>query len=153
MIRIKGKCCKFSARKEVMAILQDFKKCNFQLFMFHLQIDSIYLGFINKITVEALLMNTPLSGQHYFDHLYKTLFYSTLIQTLYFYILVSSQLQLWTPFSRPKYVPLQTFHCTLTVSLSPDRTKESAGSYFYFFPFRLRPRLVQLTCMHGLCTE
>ena len=67
MIRTEVKCCKFSARKEVMAILQDFKKCNFQLFMFHLQIDSIYLGFINKITVEALLMNTPVRGQLYFQ--------------------------------------------------------------------------------------
>ena len=47
MITTEGKCCKFSDRKEVMAILQDFKKCNFQLFMFHLQIDSSYLGLIH----------------------------------------------------------------------------------------------------------
>ena len=47
MIRTEGKCCKFSARKDVMAILQDFKKCNFQLFMFHLQIGSSYLAVIH----------------------------------------------------------------------------------------------------------
>ena len=65
MIRTEVKCCKFSARKEVMAILQDFKKCNFQLFMFHLQIGSSYLA-LSQITVEALLLNTPISGQLYF---------------------------------------------------------------------------------------
>ena len=47
MIRTEGKCCKFSARKDVMAILQDFKKCNFQLFMFHLQNGSSYLAVIH----------------------------------------------------------------------------------------------------------
>ena len=37
-----------------------------------------------------------------YGHLHKTLFFSTSIQTLYFYIPVSGQLWLQTPFTRPE---------------------------------------------------
>ena len=51
--------------------------------------------------VEALLTDTLVSGK-----LYSTPFFSTPIQTLYFYIPVSGQPQLRTPFSGPEGVHL-----------------------------------------------
>ena len=54
---------------------------------------------IHSTTVEAILKDTLVSAQLYYNGcLHKTLFSSTSIQPLYFYILVSSQLQLQTPF-------------------------------------------------------
>ena len=60
-------------------------------------------------TVEALLTNTLIAAAERatYNCLHKTLFSSTAIQTLYFYIPVSSQLQLYTPFSCPKGVHSQ----------------------------------------------
>ena len=57
--------------------------------------------------VEALLTDTLVRSRR----LYKTPFYSTPIQTLYFYIPVSGQPQLWTPFSRPVSA-YKSFHRT-----------------------------------------
>ena len=57
--------------------------------------------------VEALLTDTLVRSRR----LYKTPFFSTPIQTLYFYIPVSGQPQLWTPFSRPVSA-YKSFHRT-----------------------------------------
>ena len=55
-------------------------------------------------TVEALLTNSLIAAAERatYNCLHKTLFSSTAIQTLYFYIPVSSQLQLCNPFSCPE---------------------------------------------------
>ena len=52
----------------------------------------------NSNTPEALLKDSLVRGQFYYGCLHKTPFFSTPIQTLYFYIPVSGQLPLRTPF-------------------------------------------------------
>ena len=58
-------------------------------------------------TVEALLTDTLISGSSNYGHLHKTPLFSTLIKTLYFYIPLSGQPQLQTPFSHPEGVGLR----------------------------------------------
>ena len=58
-------------------------------------------------TVEALLTDTLISGSSTYCHLHKTPLFSTLIKTLYFYIPLSSQPQLQTPFLHPEGVGLR----------------------------------------------
>ena len=55
------------------------------------------------LVVETLQTDILVSGEacSTYGHLLKTLFFLTPILTLYFYIPVSGQLQLWTPFLRP----------------------------------------------------
>ena len=72
-----------------------------------------------------LLIETPVSGywSSTNSRLHKTLFFLPSIQTLNFYIPVSGQLQLWTPFSRPESVcswelPLYLSHCVIYLGFS-----------------------------------
>ena len=55
-------------------------------------------------TLEAILMDTLISGQLYLWPPSQNPAFLNSIQTLYFYIPVSSQLKSQTPLSRPKVV-------------------------------------------------
>ena len=72
-------------------------------------------------TVETLLMDAPMHGQLYLRPLHKTPFYSTAIQTLYFYILVWGMSSSYRHFFRFLRVSTyKSFHCIFNSILIND---------------------------------
>ena len=88
-------------------------------------------------------MNTPVSGQLYFQ------------PPLQNPVLLTSHTNSVFLHSHKRPAPV-TDTCPLYLNsfVVPRQNKTvNRHLFLFFFPFRLRPRLVQLTCMHGLCME